>query len=73
MADKLRWGVLGAAGIAKLAVVPAIQGSRNGFVAALASRKPIEAAAWAKSVDIGRVVGSYDEVLESLSGRARTK
>jgi xylose dehydrogenase (NAD/NADP) len=63
MADKLRWGVLGAAGIAKIAVVPAIQGSRNGFVAALASRKPKDAADWAKSAGIGRVVGSYDELL----------
>jgi predicted dehydrogenase len=63
MAEKLRWGVLGAAGIAKVAVVPAIQGSRNGSVIAVASRKPKEAASWAKSAGIERVLGSYDEVL----------
>lgn len=63
MADKLRWGVLGAAGIAKAAVVPAIQGSRNGIVTGVASRKPREARPWAASVGIDKVVGSYDDIL----------
>lgn len=63
MADRLRWGVLGAAGIAKVAVVPAIQGSRNGIITTVASRKPKDARDWATSAGIASVVGSYDEVL----------
>jgi predicted dehydrogenase len=63
VANKLRWGVLGAAGIAKVAVVPAIQGSRNGIITTVASRKPNETRDWAASVGIASVVGSYDEIL----------
>lgn len=44
MSQKLRWGVLGAAGIARAAVLPAITRSRNGTLIAIASRNPDEAA-----------------------------
>jgi predicted dehydrogenase len=40
MADKLNWGVMGNATIARACVIPAIQESRNGIVRALASRSP---------------------------------
>jgi xylose dehydrogenase (NAD/NADP) len=63
MDSKLRWGVLGAAGIAKLAVVPAIQGSRNGVVRVVGSRNPTASEAWAKEVGIPKVVGAYEAVL----------
>ncbi len=40
MTRRLRWGVLGASGIARGAVIPAIEASRNGTLAAVASRDP---------------------------------
>ena len=36
----LRWGVLGAANIARKAVIPAIHASSNGEVVAIAARDP---------------------------------
>lgn len=60
----LRWGVLGAAGIAKAAVVPAIQRSRNGRVVAIGTRDVRGAEAWAGDVGVERVLGSYDEVID---------
>lgn len=63
MDAKLRWGVLGAAGIAKVAVVPAIQGSRNGTVVAVGSRNPTAAEPWASEAGIPKVAGSYEAVL----------
>ncbi|TMD05834.1 MAG: Gfo/Idh/MocA family oxidoreductase [Chloroflexi bacterium] len=47
----MRWGVLGAADIARKAVVPAIEASRNGQVVAIASRDPERA----RTFGIGRV------------------
>ena len=38
MTRRIRWGVLGCAGIAEKAVIPAIQSSRLGRVTAIASR-----------------------------------
>ncbi|MCB1498196.1 MAG: Gfo/Idh/MocA family oxidoreductase [Bauldia sp.] len=63
MSERLRWGVLGAAGIARGSVVPAIQSSRNGHVVAVASRNPADADAWARAIGISRVVGAYDTLL----------
>ena len=40
MSDRVRWGVLGNANIARVCVIPAIQKSRNGRVHALATRSP---------------------------------
>ena len=60
---EIRWGVLGAAGIARAAVVPAIQASRNGHVHALATRNPDAALAWTKTAGIDKVAGSYEALL----------
>ena len=67
MADRLRIGVLGAAGIARLAVVPAIARSRNALVAAVASRDPIKAAPWAQALGVAKVHGSYEALLADPS------
>lgn len=61
MDQKLRIGVLGAAGIARAAVVPAIQASRNATLVAIASRNPAKAD-WARQAGIP-VVHGYDELL----------
>jgi xylose dehydrogenase (NAD/NADP) len=61
MNRKLRIGVLGAAGIARAAVIPAIQASRNATVAAVASRNPARAG-WVRQAGIPLVDG-YDALL----------
>ncbi|ATN35843.1 NAD-binding protein [Rhizobium sp. ACO-34A] len=63
MTQTIRWGVLGAAGIAVKAVIPAIQTSRLGRVQAIASRSPEKAADVAAKFGIPRVHGSYEELL----------
>jgi len=64
MADRLRWGVLGAAYIASAKVIPAIQGSSNGVVVALASRDLDKGRGTARDLGIGRVHASYEALIE---------
>lgn len=63
MPDKIRWGILGTATIARICIIPAIQKSRNGIVHALASRFPKRAAELINDKEIAYLYGSYDEVL----------
>jgi len=63
MQNPVRFGVLGAAGIAKTAVVPAITRARNARVVAVATRRPEVASHWAREAGIERVLGSYEELL----------
>lgn len=60
---KIRWGVLGAAKIARTKVIPAIQRSAEGEVVALASRSLENARAAAAPLGIPRTYGSYEELL----------
>jgi len=59
----IRWGVLGCAGIAAKAVIPAIQSSRLGRVAAIASRDAEKASAMATRFGIEKSYGSYEDLL----------
>ncbi|MCK7477965.1 MAG: hypothetical protein M0C28_11450 [Candidatus Moduliflexus flocculans] len=43
MDRRVRWGVLGCAGIARKAAIPAVLGSRNGVLAVVAARDPARA------------------------------
>ena len=61
--DKLNWGVLGAAQIATNQMIPAIQQSGTGRVAAIASRGASKASDVAKRFGIERSYGSYDELV----------
>jgi predicted dehydrogenase len=63
MAEKIRWGVLGNAEIARVCVVPAIQKSRNGIVSALATRSPENARQVVAENNISHVYHSYDDLL----------
>lgn len=63
MPDKIRWGVLGTANIARKQVIPAIQSSRNGTVLAVGSRDSQRARAYADDLGIERAYGSYEELL----------
>lgn len=60
---EVRWGILGAANIATKVVGPAIAGSSNGRVLAVASRDAKRARAFANDVGAPRAYGGYPELL----------
>ena len=60
---KIRWGVLGAARIARTKVIPAMQRATEGEVTALASRSLETARAAAAALGIPKAYGSYEELL----------
>jgi xylose dehydrogenase (NAD/NADP) len=64
---KLRWGIVGSAGIAKWAVIPGIKQSQSGVVAAIASRDEQKAKEMAEQFDIPLAYGSYEALLEDES------
>jgi predicted dehydrogenase len=49
---KIGWGILGCAAIAEKAFIPAVLGSRNGRLAAIAARDEARARDWAARFDI---------------------
>jgi predicted dehydrogenase len=61
--DKVRWGVLGVAGIAVKKVIPAMQKSEFCEIAAIASRDLKRAQETATSLAIAKAYGSYEELL----------
>jgi D-xylose 1-dehydrogenase (NADP+, D-xylono-1,5-lactone-forming) len=61
--EKIRWGILGSASIAKRAIIPAIKQSETGEVAAIASRSIAKAKETAEEFDIPVKYGSYEELL----------
>ena len=64
MTERIRWGILGNATIARKCVIGAIQKSRNGLVHALATRSPVDAEKVAADNGIINVYDAYDAVLE---------
>jgi xylose dehydrogenase (NAD/NADP) len=60
---KMRWGVLGAANIAKRSVIPGIQASKTGVVVAIASRDIERARAMADMFGVSRCYSDYDALL----------
>jgi D-xylose 1-dehydrogenase (NADP+, D-xylono-1,5-lactone-forming) len=65
MADRrLRWGILGAARIARKALIPAIRASSNGVLAAVASRDAERARSLARESGAVRWHGSYGALLD---------
>ncbi len=63
-AHPVRWGILGAARIARTKVIPAIQQAHNSAVRAVASRDIVRAAVVAQVYGIPRIYGSYAELLD---------
>lgn len=63
----LRWGIVGCAGIAIRSVIPGIQQSERGEVAAIASRGLEKAKETAAKLGIPQAYGSYEELLEDPS------
>ena len=64
MSEKIRWGILGNANIARVCVIPAIQKSKNGLVHALATRSPASAEPVADRNHIPRVYDDYEMLLQ---------
>ncbi len=64
MRDAIRWGVLGVANIARRAVIPAIQRSGNGRLAAIASRGRARADEAGREFGFARAHGSYEALLD---------
>jgi predicted dehydrogenase len=63
MSNKVRWGVLGVAGIAVRKVIPAMQQGEWSQIVAIASRDRHKAETAAGDLGIARAYGSYDELL----------
>ena len=63
MAERIKWGIMGNANIARVCVIPAIQNSRNSTVHALATRFPMLASRAATNNSIQNVYDSYDALL----------
>jgi predicted dehydrogenase len=63
MPKKIRWGVLGAAKIATVKVIPGMQRCEHAEIAAIASRDIAKAEAAAKELGIAKAYGSYEALL----------
>jgi xylose dehydrogenase (NAD/NADP) len=64
MRKKINWGILGCAGIAERALIPAIKESRTGTLFGIASRDTDKAAGWARRHGFERSYGSYRELAD---------
>ena len=64
---KLKWGVLGCAGIARRSVIPGVNLSELNEVSAIASRDIDKAKLTAEELGIPQAYGSYEELLEDDS------
>ena len=61
--ERVRWGVLGTARIARLHVIPAIQRAEHAEVTAISSRHIARATSVAQEQSIPKAYGSYEELL----------
>ncbi len=61
--EKIRFGILGTAGIAKLRFIPAIRNAKNAEVLAVASRNSEKSRRYAEENGIETAYGSYEELL----------
>ena len=64
---KGRWGILGAADIARRQLIPALRASTRGELVAVASRNAEKARAYAQELGIPVSYGSYEELLADSS------
>jgi D-xylose 1-dehydrogenase (NADP+, D-xylono-1,5-lactone-forming) len=64
MKNKIRYGLISTAQIGRNAHVPAAKKAVNSEIVAVSSRDLQRAEYWAKQLEIGRVFGSYQEMLD---------
>ena len=67
MTEPVRWGILGTAGIAESAFLPALREAGDGVALTVASRDPARAESWAAEHGVERGVQGYDQVLDDPS------
>lgn len=67
--DKLRWGIIGAGGIAKV-FARGVQHSKTGEMLAVGSRSQEKADAFGKELDVPRRYGSYEALLSDKDVQA---
>ena len=70
MEKKIKWGILGAATIALEQVIPALKKSKHSELLAIASRNIEKAREAAKSSQIPKYYGSYQELLDDKEIKA---
>jgi len=63
MGGKVKWGILGTAGIARKRVLPAMRDCKLAEVTAIASRSPEKSRQFAKEFGIPKAHGSYEELI----------
>lgn len=63
MTEKIRWGVLGAAKIALVKVIPAMQAGVYSQISAIASRDSEKAQRAARDLNVPKFYGSYEELI----------
>ena len=63
MPGGVRWGIIGAAGIARKAFLPAVA-EAGGVAAAVAGRDPERTARWARDNGVDRAVAGYQQLIE---------
>ena len=61
---KVKWGILGCAGIAEKAFIPAVRESQNGVLAGIAARDEGRARAWADRFGFPKSHRTYQELVE---------
>jgi len=64
MNRKVNWGILGCAGIAEKAFIPAVRESRNGVLAGIAARDESRAKEWASRFGFLKAHRTYQELIE---------
>jgi D-xylose 1-dehydrogenase (NADP+, D-xylono-1,5-lactone-forming) len=64
MDRKVNWGILGCAGIAEKAFIPAVRRSRNGVLAGIAARDEARARSWAGRFGFLKSHRTYEELVE---------
>jgi predicted dehydrogenase len=64
MDRKVNWGILGCAGIAEKAFIPAVRGSQNGALAGIAARDEDRARDWAGRFGFLRSHRTYQELVD---------
>lgn len=62
--EKVKWGILGTANIARWATIPGMKKAGNCELVAIAGRNPEKAERFAKEYGIPKAYGSYEELLE---------
>jgi predicted dehydrogenase len=68
--EPVRWGILGTAGIAGSAFLPALREAGGGVAGVVASRSAARATAWAAEQGVARGVEGYDRVVADPSVEA---